>query len=569
MAEVQTPTPAPAAPAAPVSNIVKQNNQKKQNRKKLIKRIIALVVCVAIVAGLAFGIYKLVFAKEKLQYLTDVVQIGTIQSKLEGYGYPRAQNSASITLSTGGTVQEVFVQAGDFVNEGDPLYIIDSSDAVKTVSDRQKEYDNAVKLLNEQYDKIASLVVHPPFAGKLLDVAEISVGQNVSTGFKLATLVDDSKMKLSLYFSYAYENEIHQGQSAYVSIPASMTEVTGTVEQVNKVNYITPEGSQCFEAVIVVENEGTLTQGMGATVVLKDSAGQDIYPYNSGELKYYRTQDVNTEVGGEALEVNLINYNKVTTGDVLLHMSGEDNDTEIARLEENVRTAQEALTKAQENLANFNAVAPISGTVMACGLIPGEQVAENTVAITIADNAKMIVDIQVDERQISYIKQGMSIELSDWNGNMYFGTVTTIGLTPNTENGSTKYPVTVEMDNSGGTLMSGMSLTYSFVATESVDCLMVPIQAVKYITGDDGEARSVVFVKTDTPPENYVETDALAETDQSIPKNADGFYAVPVETGINDIYNVEILSGLEAEQEIFTDVLTNNADSYSGGIMVG
>ena len=125
MAEIQTPAPAvPAqetAAPAPVSNVMKQNKQKKQNRKKLIKRIVALVVTAAILVGIGVGIYKLVFAEEKPEYLTDVVQIGTIQSKLEGYGYPRAQNSASITLATSGTVQEVYVNPGDLVFEGDPL----------------------------------------------------------------------------------------------------------------------------------------------------------------------------------------------------------------------------------------------------------------------------------------------------------------------------------------------------------------------------------------------------------------------------------------------------------------
>ena len=576
MAELQTPAPEDAQPSAPapVSNVTKQNKQKKQQRKKLIKRIISLVLILALVGGAVFGVYKLVFAKPPVQYLEDVVQQGTIQEKLEGYGYPRAQNSSTITLATGGTVLEVYVNVGDFVTEGTPLYSIDSSDAQQDVTDKQRAYDNEVKILNGLYEAEQNLIVHPPFNGKLLDVASIEVGQDVSSDFTLGTLVDDSKMKLSLYFSYAYENEIYVGQTATVSIPSAMGAPTATVEKINKVNYITPEGSQCFEVVLSMDNPGTLTAGMGATAILKSSAGEDIYPYNSGTLAYNRTLELKTEVGGEALEVNLINYNQVTTSDVLLHMSGDDNDEKIANQEKAVATALENLTKAQENLANFNAVAPISGTVMSCSLVAGEKVGENTSAITIADNGVMTVDIQVDERQIAYVKSGMSIELSDWNNNVYMGTVTSVGLTPNTDGGATTFPVTVEVDNSGGTLMTGTTLTYSFVAKESVDCLMVPIQAVKYITDAEGNPQTVVFIKADTRPENAVDTDALAESDPSaaIPKSSDGFYAVPVETGISDTYNVEIISGLELGQTIFTDVLTNSGDSYGGSggvIMIG
>ena len=45
-----------------------------------------------------------------------------------------------------------------------------------------------------------------------------------------------------------------------------------------------------------------------------------------------------------------------------------------------------------------------------------------------------------------------------------------------------------------------------------------------------------------------------------------------METGISDTYNVEIISGLELGQTIFTDVLTNSGDSYGGSggvIMIG
>ncbi len=67
----------------------------------------------------------------------------------------------------------------------------------------------------------------------------------------MATLVNDKQLKLSLYFSYAYEDQISVGQSVDVSIPAVMRTFTGTVEKINKVSYISPEGAVHFEAVVV------------------------------------------------------------------------------------------------------------------------------------------------------------------------------------------------------------------------------------------------------------------------------------------------------------------------------
>ena len=41
-----------------------------------------------------------------------------------------------------------------------------------------------------------------------------------------------------------------------------------------------------------------------------------------------------------------------------------------------------------------------------------------------------------------------------------------------------------------------------------------------------------------------------------------GYYAVPVETGISDNYNVEIKSGLEEGDVVFTTVQTNSSSPY-------
>ncbi len=53
---------------------------------------------------------------------------------------------------------------------------------------------------------------------------------------------------------------------AWRSIPAVMRAFTGTVEKVNRVSYISPEGAVHFEAVVVFDNPGTLTAGMDASV---------------------------------------------------------------------------------------------------------------------------------------------------------------------------------------------------------------------------------------------------------------------------------------------------------------
>lgn len=596
MAELQTPaaqtpaTPAPApAPQPP------QKKKKKRNIKKIVTRVIGGAVAVAVIGGVAFGMNKFLFTEPEQTILDDMVQRGSIQSMVEGYGYVNAQNSASIVLGTGGTVQEVFVQNGDFVNEGDPLYTIDASAAYESINEAQKVLNDAldgvtaaqktVSDYQEQIQKIrdsySELEVRAPFAGKLLDVENITENSTVSAGTKIATLVDDSQMRLSVYVNYAYQYDIAEGQTARVSIPSAMSDVDALVEKINMVRYITPEGSQCFEVVLLLRNPGSLTAGMGASAVFTSAAGEPIYPYSAGTLEYSRTSDIVTKATGDALMIDLINYIDVAEGQLLLQLSDDTKADQISDLEDQVRSAQESvtraqesvtkaqenLTKAEEGLENYNAVAPISGTVLSCPLVPGEKVADNTTAIVIADTSVMTVQLNVDERQISSVELGMEVTLSDWDGNTYFGTVTDKALTGTQENGAVTYPVTVQVDNSDGSLMNQGSLNYSFVASQVDDCIMVPIQSVKRISGADGEPVSVVFVKTDVRPDNAIE---LPPDTPGVPTEEEGYYAVPVETGISDTYNVEIKSDLEEGLTIFTSyTTTDQTGGYGGGLMIG
>lgn len=100
--------------------------------------------------------------------------------------------------------------------------------------------------------------------------------------------------------------------------------------------------------------------------------------------------------------------------------------------------------------------------------------------------------------------------------------------------------------------MTGSYVTYSLVASENDNCLVVPIQCVKTVPMPDGTTGSVLFVKG-SRPDNAVDLEVPVE---GVP---DGFWAVPVETGISDTYNVEIKSGVEEGAEVFTQVQTESS----------
>ena len=561
MPEVTVPQSAPAAsPASPPGR-----PKPKFNKRKARQAAIAGAVVVALAAG-GFLLYRFLTKQDSAssEIQTQPVQYGTIQSKVTGSGNAKAKESAAITLTAGGTVQEVFVSPGDTVTAGQPLYTIFSQEAQDQVTQAQTQVDNLNKEMSALLEDANNLTVRAPFAGKLINVKEFQPDQEVAKETAVATLVNDKKLKLSLYFSYAYENQIHTGQSVQVSIPTVMGTYTGTVEKINKVRFISPEGAVHFEAVIAFQNPGTLTAGMDASATLTASDGSAIYPYENGKTEYYETREIVTKAAGPVVsQGNLMDYADVSAGEALLTLGSSTINENIMSKQKEIDEAQKKLADAQKGLADFNAVSPIDGSVTSCTLTPGAEVKSGDTVVTISNTTNMVVDITVDDRNIAFVQPGLTVELSDWNGNTFIGTVTAINMgAAESQNGMTNYPVTLTVDNQDGSLLAGMYLDYSFVASQSDDCMMVPMQSVKNIPGEDGSTDSVVFIRADKRPENAVDLE-IPEPEPGqppmYPSPEDGFYPVKVETGLNDDYNVEIKSGLNGDEEVFVNYLVESA----------
>jgi len=492
---------------------------------------------------------------------SEPVYIGDISSMVTGSGMTKAAKSATLTLASGGEVQEVFVAAGDYVEEGQPLYTVESSEAKKAIEKAEetiRDYQKQLENINASY---ADLVFTAPFSGKLIDAPSLRVGDTVGAGQTIGTLVDDSTMKLSLYFSYAYENEFYPGRYAFISIPTTMETLTGRVETVNKVNRVSPEGSRLFEVIFSVPNSGTLTADMGATAFLTAAGGEEVYPYEPGVVSYNRSQELTTKAGGELIACNLLNYSSYSAGALMVQMKGDSNDDQIASIQESMKAAQEELEKAQKNLENYHAVAPISGSVLSCTLVPGEEVEANRVAVTIADTSVITVEAQIDNRNVAYVQPGMMVDITAWGRDgemMYTGVVESVsmeGQTDENSGGIATFPAIIQVDNYDGSLRPNDYVDYSMVASESQGCLLAPVQAVKYAaTGD-----TCLFVKADSAPENALDPE---EVGLEIPE---GFYAVPVTVGLSDQTSAEIIEGVSEGDEVFVQFMTNQADSYSGG----
>ena len=543
-------TAAPAAQDAEAEKKEKKSLWKKWKglpRKKR-RRAVRWLVFLLIIAGGALAAKHFLGGSgggKETQVLTDVVQYGSITATVEGSGMTKAKNSETITIATVGTVKEVMVAEGDVVTAGTPLFIIESDDARSAVEKARQDVLGFEKTLSTLQKDIAGLNLAAGYPGKLMETEDLNPGDVISKGQKVAILADDTRLRLTQYYSYAYEDMIYEGQSVEVSVPALMSSLPGTVEAVHMVSRITPEGTKLFSADILVENEGALSAEMTASATV-EAGGETVYPYEAGKLEYYRTGELKSTVNGTVISSSLVDYLQVTQGQVLVRIDGEDSEAEIFAAQQSLDEARKTLETAEKNLANCSAVASIDGKVIGLTIKPGDEVAANTVVVSISDTSSLIVNATVDERNVSAVQTGMMVNLDQW-GTQAMGTVESVSLSSTVNNGVATYPMVISVDNTEETLQVNSNINYNLTASENDNCLILPLQCVRTVSTEEGETLTVVYVAGDQP-ENMVEG---IMSDEMIPE---GYWPVEVEIGISDNYNVEIKSGLEEGTEVFTQV---------------
>ena len=361
----------------------------------------------------------------------------------------------------------------------------------------------------------------------------------------------------TLCLAWGGGNLLAQIRSIYVTVDAadaSIREVLESIEAQSDLRFIYADEVKPILTKVVTVREKNVSANRILDQILPDVGLQ--YSVGGTQVRIYQaasgSRDVAQTVSGTVISSNLVDYLAVTPGQVLVRIDGEDSETEIFTAQQNLEEAQKKLEAAQKNLDNCNAVAPISGQVIGLSVTPGQELQANSTLVTVSDTSTVIISATVDERNISYIKTGMSVNLDQW-GTSAFGTVETVSLSSTVNNGVASYPITISADNTDGNLQVNSYVNYQIQASQNDNCLMVPIQAVRTVGLEDGSSATVVYVQADSQPDNALE---LPYQDEEIPS---GFYPVQVEIGIQDTYNVEIKSGVNDGDTVFTQMITDQA----------
>ena len=528
------------------------NGQRKRHSRK---RIVAAVLGLAVLLSACVGTYALFFAEEERVAVTGTTTYGALNEAIEGSGTTTPADS--VTYEVSGTVLEWNVEAGQEVKTGDLLYVLDSSEA----EDEMLEYEVGLEDLYEQrteiQEGIASQSVTAPFSGRIEEI-QAEAGDNVQSGMTLATLVDDSSMKVTLYFSYTYQDVIYEGMPVTVSVADQMLSLEGTVTEISYVDYVTTEGLRCFAVTVQVENPGSLTEGMTAACWAQGSDGSELYAAGDGELKFARSQVLTAQVGGELTAVNAVDYERVSAGETLFSIDASGYETQLETVEKQIENYEKNIADLQDEIdTEYTRYADIDGTVVSADYATDRMTGEDMGSVVIYNQESMEISINVDELDVDYLEVGMPVTVyrtTSSNTVFYDGELTYLSLEATSgSSGVSTFAATITITPQEGQefdLSSGVTVYYSIDTSggasgggASGETVLAPIGAL--CTYDDGY---YLLVQSDSVPEQTIDPAAQGGSVTDYPA---GYYAVPVEAGDYNQQYVQILSGAEEGATVF------------------
>lgn len=555
--------------ATPVRNRYADTMNRPHRRLPRPVRIgLTVLILAALVAGAAYVVHRTGQSAEEDTVQTAVATRGYLETYVEGSGYTAAKTRAELGKDLKGKVLTVGAATGDTVTAGQVLLTVDPTEMRAELEDAQTALNEAQKGVNDANKTLSDLTVTAPFTGRLLPPGEVTSdtaggedtapaspeevkiqkGDEVDSGTVLGTLVDDTNMRLELYYSYAYIDKLKVGQSAVVSIPQTMGTVTGTVDQIDRIEKISDEGGRLFRATVTFRNPGTLKAGMDATATVT-ADGLNIAPTGSGKLAYSRETQLTTKAAGTASAACAPSYQKFTAGQTILRLTSDDATAALQSAQQLVQSRQETVNELTQRIAQCTVVSPINGVVMSMNAVEGEDLTGETVPCVVADTQNIIVNAEIAMSDVPSVQAGQPAFLSMYYGNdtlTFTGTVQSVALEANKDNNNQgsmpTFPAVISVDPvEGQPLRPDFSVDYRITTAQAEDCIMVPSSAV--VNTADGVA---VFAQ---PAEGQTFDNA-----QPIPEGAEvpeGFVLVPVEVGISDAENTEILSGLDEGTTVF------------------
>ena len=565
-------------------------NRKGKKIPKPIKIAITFLVIGGLIAGGVYMVKRTSKTSQEEQPATAIAQRGMLETYIEGDGSIAARKQVELGKDLKGKVTNVAVEPGQNVKAGDVLFTVDPTETKKEIENAKKDLieaqravDEAASAVNTAQKSVSELSTTAPFTGKFIPqsaaegetVKTYRNGDELSGGTVIGTMVDDTVMRLPLYFSYAYIDTISKGAAANVSIPSSMSQVSGWVDSIERVEKISDSGTRLFKVVIAMNNAGTLTSGMVASAEIPTANGS-IMPAESGKLEYSREETITVKQSGEITSIGTLDYYRFSAGTVLVRQKNDELVRAVETAQRTLANQQQAIAEKQKQIqtleaqvANSNVTSPIDGVVLKMDTAVDAELVGGTAPCVVADMSSLIVKAQISMNDVNSVTAGQQSVITLQTGAediTLTGSVESVALQAdeNSSSGSLPtYTAIIVLDPLPENVSVSMGYYVSYRITTALveDCITIPTNAL--VNTLDGTA---VFAKP-LDGQTFENTLPIPEGTEGVPE---GYQLVPIQVGLSDSSNVQVLSGIDEGTEVF---IAGPQDMYeqlnSGAVVVG
>lgn len=534
--------------------------QKLGNKKK----VLIPAVIVLILAG-GFGVHALNRQKAKKAMAEQMSQVETTtvtkQNLIDSISVTGTIASADArdvsAIASNVKVKTVNYKVGDYVNAGDVVAVLDSSELERKLTEAQNsqalsEYNEnkSIETASESYtqavedgtDDYNKAVKNESQAKEDLQDAEDDLSSAASTLKKREKSLSAAKEALNALTdpteSYTVAANALESANAKVKTLADQGQAAGDAE---------------YDAAKAEADAAQATyDSVSAEKAAYDAAVQAV---NDAQAAYteahqaYNSASDTEEKASDAYE---------TASDNLTDAS-KNNDRNISNAADSLEKAQkekeysnnssdQTIDDYKEQIAACTVTAPISGVITAMEVSEGDTyLGEGKTIFSIADNENFIVSASVDEYDISSISEGMTaaVIVEALGEDELPAKVSFVSPTASTSSsnggstGSASYSLEIALDDSNTDLRIGMTAKASIIKEAVYDVLTVPYDCVS--TDEDGNS--------------YVTVDQDGEKVQ-----------VPVAVGMQSDYDVEVSGdGLDENSVVYYNTpMVNNPSSSDG-----
>lgn len=425
--------------------------------------IIAAVIAAIIIGFFAYRAYRQGQLEQVVAELqTEVVRMGPLTATVGATGVVRANQSATLSFQTSGTVDTVNVKQGDRVNADRLLAALDR----KTVSSQ-------------------------------IALAEADL---VAAERALEDLLKSKQAQAAAQLAVAQAED-------------ALKDVNYTLTVRQEGNRASENTIKAAEANLVLANEEV------------DVADQR-YDHASGEAgrALALSNLIAAKQKRDSIQRNLNWYlgsptdieQAILDADVALAEARlEDAQREWERVKDgptqgDIAAAEARITAAEATLELARITAPFAGTVTSVDVMPGDQVTPGAPAFRIDDLSHLLVDVEISEVDINRIAldQPVSLIFDAILDHEYEGSVVEIGQVGISIQGVVSFPVTVEINDTDDAIRSGMTAAVNIVVEQIEDIVLIPNRSVRVRDG-----QRVVYIMTGGSVD-IVEVELGATSDQ-------------------------------------------------------